>query len=68
MNKMLDSITDGPRHPDEDAECLDGVKLQELSERYIEALDNDEKEIADDLREQIKDMFGVKYDKWGFWT
>lgn len=22
MNKMLDSITDGPRHPDEDAEYL----------------------------------------------
>ena len=25
MNKMLDSVTDGPRHPDEDAEYLEDI-------------------------------------------
>ena len=68
---MLDSVTDGKRHPDEDTEYLtpaEEVKLGHLTEEYVDALERDDRKRADELRDAIDEMFRPKTDEYGFWV
>jgi hypothetical protein len=68
--KMPDHITDGPRHPDEDAEMLthkEEERIAELSKEYLEALEREDNDRLQEIREAITEITTVRLDEGGFW-
>ena len=59
------------RHPCEDETYLTPEEEEELAkftQEYLDALDKDDKERADELRTAIRDLTTFKFDEKGFWT
>jgi hypothetical protein len=72
MKKMPDSITDGPRHPDEDAEMMTEQELKEeriekLQAEWVEAWERDDFKRCEELNEALRDIAQTRYDAKGFW-